>query len=109
MERPRAALDIEDIVDYFLAEYPPAAVKFLNAVETAYAMLAAHPASGSGRHAYLFPELPAPLRFHPLKEFPRVLIYYLDRRDGVEIIRIWDASRGLDALVETTSSTETNG
>ncbi len=34
-----------------------------------------------------------------LKEFPRILIYYMDRPDAVEVIRVWDAARGLEALL----------
>ncbi|MDN5881244.1 MAG: type II toxin-antitoxin system RelE/ParE family toxin [Nitrosospira sp.] len=103
LERPQAALDIEAIADFLLSEYPPAASKFIDAVEAAYALLSEHPASGSTHHAYLFPELPLPLRFHPVKAFPRILIYYLDQPQAVEVIRVWDAARGLDALLDAAS------
>ncbi len=100
LERPQAAQDIESIADFLHADSPPVATKFLDAIEAAYALLSAHPASGSTRHTYLFPELPSPLRFHVLQGFPCILLYYLDRSDAVEIIRAWDAARGLAALLE---------
>lgn len=100
--RPQATADIEAIARYLLAQSPQAAARFIDAIEHADGLLAAHPASGSSRHADLLPSLPVPLRFHPLRGFPRVLVYYLDLPDAVEIIRVWDAARGLEALVEDT-------
>lgn len=102
-QRPQAAVDIAAIADFLAKRSPAAARRFLDAVEAAYALLSAHPASGSSRHAPLMPELPVPLRFHPIKDFDRVLVYYLDMPDRVEVIRIWDAARGLEALLEDTS------
>ena len=66
--------------------------------------VARHPASGSTRHAALFPELPVPLRFHPLRHFERVLVYYRDLPAHGEVIRVWDAARGLDALLDDTDT-----
>lgn len=101
--RPQATTDIEAIARDLLAQSPQAAAGFIDAIEHANGLLATHPASGSSRHADQLPALPVPLRFHPLRGFPRVLVYYLDLPDAVDVIRIWDAARGLDALVEDTS------
>lgn len=104
-QRPQAATDIAAIADHmFVSATPEVALRFIDAVESAYALLSAHPASGSPRHAHVLPELPVPLRFHPIRHFERILIYYLDLPDGVEVIRIWDAARGLEALLEGESS-----
>jgi toxin ParE1/3/4 len=100
-QRPRAADDIASIAEHLSRTVGRAvALRFIDAVEAAYALLAAYPASGSTRHATLLPELPVPLRFHPIKHFERILIYYMDQPDRVEVIRIWDAARGLEALTE---------
>jgi toxin ParE1/3/4 len=102
-QRPQAAADIVALADHLSASAGPAvALRFIDAVEAAYALLSAHPASGASRHAHVLPELPVPLRFHPIRHFERVLVYYLDQPDAVEVIRLWDASRGLDALLEET-------
>lgn len=77
---------------------------FIASVERGESMIAAHPASGSTRHATLLPDLHAPLRFLRLERFERYLIYYLDLPTHVEIVRIWNTARGLDAL--TTADTE---
>lgn len=100
-QRPQAVADIVAIADYLSASAGHAvALRFIDAVEAAYALLSTHPASGSPRHAHVLPELPVPLRFHPVKHFERILIYYLDQPDAVEVIRFRDASRGLEALLE---------
>ena len=51
-------------------------------------------------HAALIPDLPAPMRFFPMQRFEHYLIYYLDLPDHVEVVRVWNASRGLQALME---------
>lgn len=99
-QRPQAEADVSAIVDYLHTQSPKAALAFIDVVEAAYTLLSAHPASGSTRHASLLPELPVPLRFHPLIGFPRILIYYLDLPKAVEVVRVWDAARGLDALLQ---------
>lgn len=104
-QRPQASTDIGAIADYLSASATPeVALRFIDAVEAAYDLLSAHPASGSPRHAHVLPELPVPLRFHPVRHFERILIYYLDLPDGVEVIRIWDSARGLEALLEAEPS-----
>ena len=100
VQRPRADQDIDEIVAFLRKESRAAAVRFLDAVQAAYDLLAEQPAIGSRRHAELCPELPQPLRFHPLTEFPRILVYYLDRPEAIEVLRVWDAARGLEALLE---------
>ena len=97
-QRPQAAADIAEIADFLRIESLPAARKFIDAVAAAYGLLGDHPVSGSTRNASLFSELPASLRFHPVKGFDRVLVYYLNLPQRVEVIRVWDAARGLEAL-----------
>lgn len=100
-QRPLAAEDIATIADHLQAcAGTTTALRFIDAVKAAYTLLSAHPACGSPRHAHLLPELPTPLRFHPLGDFPRILVYYMDLTDAVEVIRIWDASRGQETLLE---------
>lgn len=73
--------------------------RFLSQLETTLDNLAHFPASGSTRHADIVSGLPAPLRFFPVSGFERHLIYYLDLPTHIDVIRIWSASRGLDALL----------
>ncbi len=45
------------------------------------------------------PDLPEPLRFFPVRGFETYLVYYIELPDHVEVLRIWNAARGLDALM----------
>lgn len=71
---------------------------FIHELEAGCSRILGHPAVGSMRHAELFPRLPAPLRHVQLERFKRYLLYYLDLPDRVEIVRVWDAARGLEEL-----------
>lgn len=101
VQRPRADLDIDEIFAYLRRDSSDAAQRFLQGIEQCYELLSAHPKIGSTLHAEFCLDLPHPLRFHPLKDFPRILVYYMDRPDTVEVIRVWDAARGLEALMES--------
>lgn len=102
--RPAAERDVEELAAWYSAEGGLAIeLAFIDSLAAAFELIARHPAAGSQRHSYLLPELPAPLRFHPLKRFERILVYYIDMADHVEIVRVWDAARGLEALLDDTS------
>jgi toxin ParE1/3/4 len=98
--RPAADRDLDEIVAFLHKESRQAARCFSDAVGAAIQLIGDHPGIGSTRHAEICHESPRPLRFHPLSRFPRILVYYVDRPEVVEIIRIWDAARGLEALME---------
>lgn len=72
---------------------------FLAEVEATLERIARHPGIGSQRHATLVPGLPAPLRWLPLHRFDRFLVYYFEVPDHVEVVRIWNVARGLEALM----------
>lgn len=97
--RPAADRDLDEIIAFLRRESRPAARRFAEAVAAATRLIGDHPGIGSTRHAEVCPELPEPLRFHPVAAFARILVYYVERPDVVEVVRIWDASRGLDALM----------
>lgn len=75
--------------------------RFLDALDTTLAHIAAFPEIGSARHARMIPVLPAPLRFLPVRGFDRYLVYYVDQPTHISVVRIWHASRDLDALNDT--------
>lgn len=74
--------------------------RFLAQLQATLEHIGHFPASGSTRHAHIVPDLPAPLRFFPVSGFDRHLVYYIDLPAHIDIIRIWNASRGLDALMD---------
>lgn len=104
--RPSADTDIDEIVLSLMTESPPAATVFLDELEAAFERLSKFPNSGSMRHAALVPGLPVPLRYLAMSptRFPRLLIYYLNLEAHIDVIRVWDASRGLGALLEGVDS-----
>jgi plasmid stabilization system protein ParE len=82
IQRPKADGAINTIVWYLVRESSAAARAFLEAIERSYDILREQPGIGSTRHAPYVPELPLPLRFHPITRFPRILIDYLDRPEA---------------------------
>jgi toxin ParE1/3/4 len=100
LQRPCADQDIDEIFSHLRRKSPPAAVPFLDSVQETHELLGRQPGLGSPRHAGYCPELPHPLRFLPVRRFPRILVYYMERADAIEVIRVWDAARGLETLME---------
>ena len=101
--RPRAERDVAEAALWFARQGGLAlGERFIATVDAALVRIAAFPGAGSAGHAWVSEELPVPLRFVVLPVFDRYLIYYLEHPDRVDILRVWDASRGLDALMDQT-------
>lgn len=97
----QAHLDAADSADWYVGQGGLAlGERFLAQVQATLAQLGRFPASGSSRHADCIPGLPAPLRFIPVREFERYLIYYLELPSHIEVIRVWNSARGLTALLD---------
>ena len=92
--RPRATADIDHAAAYLFEENPVAAAAFLDALEGAFALLTEQPGIGSTRYAHLLPG--TTLRMWPLSGFP-YLIFYLERADILEVIRVLHGVRDLPA------------
>lgn len=89
-----ARQDVEDELTYYLVDEgsEQAALGFIAEIEHAYAHLAKHPNIGSPRYAY---ELDIPgLRSWPLDRYPHV-IFYLERKDYVEVWRVLNGKRDI--------------
>ena len=82
--RERAAVDLHQAVDYYLAEADTdIALRFVDAVERAVAQIGRSPHSGSLRFSY---ELEIPdLRVRPLARFPYLVFYVV----GDEVVDVW--------------------
>lgn len=93
--RDRARRDIEDAVEYYLAEAGSAvALAFIDSVEDAQRTIGERPAVGSPRYAH---ELGVPgLRFRSVVRFP-YLIFYVDRDEEIDVWRILHAARDIPA------------
>jgi len=75
--------------------------RFLAAVDAVLAQFSEFPSSGSLRHADVVDGASGPLRFSVVSDFDRYLVYYLDLPSCIQVVRVWDASRGLDDLLGT--------
>ena len=94
--RPLATADIDHAAAYLFEENPAAATAFVDALENALTLLSEQPGIGSTRYAHLLPG--ATLRMWPLSGFP-YLIFYLERADILEVIRVLHGVRDLPALL----------
>lgn len=93
--RQLANRDVDEAIDYYLSEGgEETALRFIGALEQAYAHVSRHPATGSPRYAH---ELDLPgLRFWPLKHFPH-LVFYIERTDHIDLWRVLHSQRDIPA------------
>jgi toxin ParE1/3/4 len=92
VRRARADTDVEGAIDHYHTESAAVALGFVDALETVYEQIRRAPAAGSPRYAH---ELNIPgLRFWPCSRYP-YLVFYLDRRDRIEVWRVMHASRDI--------------
>lgn len=99
--RAAARRDLDDAAAWYAQQGGlPLEMRFIAAVETTAGIAREHPAAGSTRHADYVPDLPTALRFLVVGGFERTLLYFLDLPTHIEVLRVWNAARGLEALME---------
>lgn len=93
--RGLARRDVDEAIAHYLNEGGErVALRFIDAVEKAYAHIGRQPASGSPRYAH---ELNIPgLRSWSLGRFP-YLVFYVERRDHVDVWRVLHGRRDIPA------------
>jgi toxin ParE1/3/4 len=96
--REQASRDIEAAALYCAHEAgAPAALRFIDEVESAFRAIARNPAAGSPRYAY---ELNLPgLRIRMLKRHP-YLVFYVEEDDHIDVWRVLHARRDVAAWME---------
>lgn len=101
LPRVQASRDVDEAVDHYLDEASEeVALRFLDALERAYVHIGRQPASGSPRYAR---DLNIPgLRFWPLRRFP-YLVFYVERRDQVDVWRVLHARRDIPEWMQEPS------
>lgn len=90
--------DIDELFLYIDRHNHDAAVRFLDAAEDSFRMLAAMPELGE-RQTFTRPEL-AELRVWQVKGFENHLIFYRHTDGGVEMVRVLHASRDAEAVFD---------
>lgn len=98
--RPLADSEVDAHADYIARDSLDAALRFLNAVQEAYDQIGDHPGIGSRRYAS-FPLLEG-LRMWAVPDFGNYLVFYLERPDHVDVLRVLHGARDIPvALGET--------
>ncbi len=96
--RRLATQDLRDAAAHNAAEVDPAtALRFIDAVEQAFTLIARQPGIGFPRYAA---ELDLPgLRARPVERFP-YLIFYLEHEDHIDVLRILHARRDIPTSLQ---------
>lgn len=91
--RAPADRDIDAAFEHYLITAgPPVAVRFMDALETAYAHIALHPGTGSPRYGHLL-NLPG-LRSWSLTRFP-YLVFYMELPHEIDVLHVLHESMDL--------------
>ena len=95
--RPRARMDVVELAADIGKENITAANRFLDACEAIFDLLAESPKLGA-IYPTKNPRL-AELRAFRIKGFPNHLAFYLERKNGIEIVRVVHGARDLDTVL----------
>jgi toxin ParE1/3/4 len=95
LRRLKASEDAESIASYIAQDSLPAALRFLENLRVTLKELADTPGSGS-RFESLHPDL-ANLRFRRVKGFPNHVIFFFERKEAIEVVRILHGAQDLDS------------
>jgi toxin ParE1/3/4 len=90
--RPQALTDLDDIFDYIAEDSVDRAIAFVRKLYGQMETIAASPSMGRRRDALL----------PGLRSFPHgnYLIFYLPLDDGVDVVRVLNGARDLEALFQ---------
>lgn len=93
----QARADIENAIDFYLAEAPHMVALFVDALEKAVAHIQRSPGTGSPRYTV---EVAIPgLRFWTLNKFPFGL-FYIEQDEHLWVIRLVHMSRDIPASLQ---------
>ena len=94
LRRIKAAVDAEEIADYFATDSLEAAIRFLETTETTIQFLAESPSIGTP-FKIDHPDL-SNLRTIRVQGFPNHVIFYVEHPNAIEVVRIMHGARDLD-------------
>jgi toxin ParE1/3/4 len=90
---PKAVTDIRECAAWIRKENPAVALRFLEATRLAANTVSQMPGIGSRRYADL--SLMPGIRMIKVKGFEHYLLFYLEREDRVDIIRVLHSARNI--------------
>ena len=94
---PRTDAEIDALADHIATDSTDAAICFLDAVQQAFVRIGEQPGIGSRRYAHL-PMLEG-LRLWPVPGFERHLIFYVERADYVDVLRVLHGARDIPTVL----------
>ena len=97
IKRERAVRDLECRSDYIQQHNPRAALRFLDAAEATFRLLAVQPALGA-RYEFDHPVL-TELRFFPISGFKNDLVFYQPTANGIQVLRILHGARDIHRIL----------
>lgn len=95
--RPIADSDIDEHIKYIAQDSFNAALRFLDATESTYNKISEFPAIGSPRYAHLHSL--ENVRVRAIEDFENHLIFYIERPDYIDVIRVLHSARDIPALL----------
>jgi toxin ParE1/3/4 len=98
---PKASVDIDEHFEYLAQANLEAALRFFDAARQTFAQLARTP--GMGRFYGSTDEKLYGLRQWAVKGFKNQLVFYFEQDDCIEIIRVLNAVRNIEAILKQNS------
>lgn len=95
--RPRADAEIDELADYIASDSLEAAMRFLDAVQQAFARIGEQPGIGSKRYAHL--PLLEGLQVWPVPGFEKHLVFYVERGQYIDVLRVLHGARDIPATL----------
>lgn len=96
--KPKAVLDLAQIGGYYRAIRPTLEMRFLSALNSAFARILTMPSIGTIVESGKITE--APVRYWRMKEFPKYLLFYQVHEDSIVIVRVLHGSRDWQDILE---------
>jgi toxin ParE1/3/4 len=96
---PRADSDIDACFAWIAKDNPVAGLRFLDAIELTCNTLSRMPGIGSPRYAEI--PLVQGVRMLAIKDFENYLLFYLEREDCVDVIRVLHGARDIPEALQS--------
>ena len=95
--RPSADREMDALADHIAQASPKSALRFFDAVEKTFSMIAEQPGIGSPRYAHL--HLLENLRVWPVLDFEKYLVFYIERPNYIDVLRVLHSSRDIPEVL----------
>jgi len=101
IRRDRALRDLDDLATFIQRDNPQAAIRFLEAAEESFRLLARMPETGT-LCEFRNPKT-AGFRVRTIKGFENYLVFYRPIANGMEVVRVLHGARDIATIFEDPS------